>query len=321
MNWKKVFLVLVVLFTFLGVGAMLSNVQSREADQLLEAHGMGNNSRYIYIKKKIKISSFLKYLTRNYEHKDIALHLDNKKKKSQVLVWTNHQVIPLSTEDGRYFAPDDFKGKLSFAVIGPDLKASKVETQGNTYLVLNKRYYPVIGELKSYHKIEQNKYYLSTGIDQPTAQETINNYRVVIDASSKTITQIARHYKTKIATPDFVRDHQIHRFSIFKEISLIVLFWIIAMISNALIGIMQWRQVKVTHLRGSLLRNWLLNRGSRLILIEAVLGFIAYFFLRHHAFFRRTDHLIELLIISWLLASIAYVVTWLYLHRKDKKIA
>lgn len=321
MNWKKIFLIIIVLFTFLGAGAMLSNVQSREADQLLEAHGMGNSSRYIYIKKNITVSSFLEYLTHNYKHRDIALHLDNKKKKNQVLVWANHQVIPLSTEDGRYFAPDDFKGKLSFAVIGPDLKATKVETQGNTYLVLNKRYYPVIGELKNYHKIEQNKYYLSTGIEQPTAKEKIRNYRIVIDASNKTIEQIAYHYDSKIAIPKFVKYHQIHRFSVFREIFLIILFWIIAMISNALIAIMQWRQVKLTHLRGSLLRNWLLNRGSRLILIEALLGFVAYFFLYHHAFFRRTDHLIELLIISWLLTSIAYVLTWLYLHRKDKRIA
>lgn len=321
MNLKKIFLICVVLLTFLGVGSMLSNVQSREADQLLEAHGMGNNSRYININKEVPVSTFLDYLTRNFKHRRIAIHLDNKKKKNQVLVWANHQVIPLSTENGRYFSPDDFKGQVSFAVIGPDLAASKLQTQGNTYLELNKRYYAVIGELKNYHKIEQNKYYLSTGIHQPTAKKKINDYRVVIDASSKTISQIARHYHSKIGTPNFVRYHQIHRFSIIKEISMIVLFWLIAMLSNILIGIMQWRQVKLTHLRGSLLRNWLLNRGSRLILIEALLSFVAYFFLRHHAFFRRSDHLIELLIISWLLAAIAYVLTWLHLRRREKRIA
>lgn len=317
MNWKKIILIFIVFLTFLGTGTMLSNIQSREADQLLEAHGMTNNSRYLYINRKTKVSSFLSYLDKNFKKAKIVLHLDNKKQKNQVLVWANHQMIPLSTENGRYFAPDDFRGQISFAVIGPNTEVKQLQTQGNTYLILGKRYYSVIGELKNYHKIEQNKYYLSTGIKQPTSQVPLKSYRIVIDSTSKTIGRIATHYQAQIYMPKFVKIHQIHRFSILKEIVLALLFWFIAVICNALIAVMERRQVKLTHLKGSLLRNWLINRGCRLILIEGILNIGAYFFLHSHAFYRRTDHLIELLLLSYFVVILAYFFTWLYLRRKE----
>lgn len=320
MNWKKIILLLVVFLTFLGTGVMLSNVQSREANQLIEAHGMSNNTRYLDSKHKETVSSFLCYLSTNFKKNRIGLHLDNKHKDGQVLVWANRQVIPLSTESGRYFYPDDFQGQVSFAVIGPDPKVKRMETQGNTYLIINKRYYSVIGQLKNYHNLEKNKYYLSTGIKQPTARDSLRHYRIVMDASDKVITKVARHYHAQIKIPAFVHSHQIHRFSIIKEIFLILLFWLLAAFCNALIAVMEWRQVNFTHLKGELLRNWFINRGSRLILIESVLAIFAYFFLRGHAFFRRSDHLIELLILNWLIAVGAYLWYLIRLRRKEKKI-
>lgn len=318
MNWKKLFLLLVILLTFLGTGAMLSNVQSREADQLLEAHGMSNNTRYLRLRSKRSISSFLLYLRQNFKKNRIGLHLDNKQKKGQVLVWANHQPIPLSTESGRYFDPDDFRGQISFAVIGPNPQVKKMETQGNIYLILNKRYYSVIGQLKNYRQIEENKYYLSTGVDQPTARASLTHYRVVMDASSKVIKKVARHYHANIETPAFVRAHQIHRFSVIKEICLILLFWLLAAWCNLLLASIDWRQISRTHLKGDLLRNWFINRGTRLVLIEGVIAIGAYFFLRGHAFFRRSDHLVELLFINWLLAVVCYVWTLIRLHRKEE---
>lgn len=314
-------MLLAILLTFLGTGAMLSNIQSREANQLIEAHGMSNNTRYLYTKQKEKVSCFLRYLSTNFKKNRIGLHLDNKQKKGQVLVWANRQVIPLSTENGRYFYPDDFQGQVSFAVIGPAPQVKRMETQGNTYLIINKRYYSVIGQLKNYHNLEKNKYYLSTGINQPTARDSLVRYRIVMDASNKVIKKAARHYHAKIETPAFVRSHQIHRFSIMKEISLIFLFWLLAAFCNILIATMEWRQVSLTHLKGDLLRNWFINRSTRLVLIEGLLAVLAYFFLRWHAFFRRSDHLVELLLLDWLLAVGVYLWYLIRLRRKEKKSA
>lgn len=92
---------------------MLSNVESSYADELLEAHGLTNDTRYFRINSDEKISSLLKYLDKKYAHHQIQLHLDNNYEKKQVLVWANHAATSLPTESGRYFAPDDFKGQIS----------------------------------------------------------------------------------------------------------------------------------------------------------------------------------------------------------------
>lgn len=321
MNWKKLLLILIVLASFLGTGALLSNIQSREADQLLEAHGMSNNTRYLYLKRNEKIRTFLIYLEHNFKHHHVQLHLDSRQQPGQILVWANYNAPGLDTEEGRYFALDDFSGCVSFAVTGPDPYVPQLNTQGNTYLHLNQRYYSVIGKLKDYQKVEQHKYYISTGVDQPTAQASLRHYRLIIDAASPTIQKISQHYHALVALPSFVKNHQIQRFSVIKEIMLILLLWFVAAGANILLMLMEWRQIQQTHLKGSLLHNWLLNRSCRLVLIEGVLGVLAYAFLRGHAFFRRTDHLAELIFLSWLFAVGTYLLLAYHLWRKEKELA
>lgn len=46
MNYKKILLLLLPLIAFLGMGTMLSNIESGYADELLEAHGLTNNTRF-----------------------------------------------------------------------------------------------------------------------------------------------------------------------------------------------------------------------------------------------------------------------------------
>lgn len=322
MNWKKISFILIVFLTFLGTGIMLSNVQSREADQLLEAHGMGNGTRYFYTNNSEKISDFLHYLNQNYPKVRLQIHFDNQQNQDQVLVWANHSLQKLPTQSGRYFAPDDFKGSISFAVLGPDSKNNVIERQGNRYVHVGQNYYSVIGEFKNYHQSEQKKYYLTTGINQSTADCPLSNYRIVIDCSNKNVLrEIAKKYQASLKTPSFVKRHQIYRFSVIREILLILLFWVIAMLANGLIATMEWRQVQLSHLKGSLYRNWLINRGLRLILIESLLEVIAYAFLRWRAFFSKPNHLIELLILNWLVAISAYLIVWLFLKWKEKKNA
>ena len=40
MNFKKIFLLRILLLSFLEIGTMLSNIESSYADELLEAHGL-----------------------------------------------------------------------------------------------------------------------------------------------------------------------------------------------------------------------------------------------------------------------------------------
>lgn len=69
MNYKKILLLFTIFLCLLGIGAVLSNVQSREANQLLEAHGLSNNTRYIDIDNNQSVEDFLKYLDKTYHNK------------------------------------------------------------------------------------------------------------------------------------------------------------------------------------------------------------------------------------------------------------
>lgn len=322
MNWKKVSFIFIVFLTFLATGFLLSNVQSREADQQLEAHGMSNNTRYFYPKGDEKIQDFLLYLTKHYPKSKIQLHLENKKDKEQVLVWSNHNVQALPTQSGHYFNLEDFKGQVSFAVLGPDTVKNILEVQNNRYVIYHQRYYSVIGEFKNYHQKEQTNYYLTTGTNQPTAQFKLKNYRVLFDCNYRsTLTKVAKNYHAQLKVPAFVRTHQQYRFSVIKEIVLIILLWVLALLSNMLIASMQWRQVRLTHLKGKLLHNWIFNRGLRLILIETLLALAAWLLLRWYAFFNKPDHLTLLLMMDWLVAVFSYLLTWIMLYWREKKNA
>ncbi|RHW54648.1 hypothetical protein [Lactobacillus bombicola] len=321
MKFKKIIIFVTIFLSLLGIGSMLSNIQSREADQLLEAYGLSNNTRYIEVKNNQTISSFLTYLQKNYAKYKIQLHFKSKIDPKQTLIWANHNVITLPTESGRYFTADDFQGRVSFAVLSLNAKVQTLATQGNEYVVLDNSYYSVIGTLKHYHQMKQNGYYLSTGPKQPTGKAKLTNYIIIIDSSSKMINKLASRYKVKIKTPVFVKNHQIHKFSIIREISLVIVFTIIAMSCSTLLALFDWSVVKNTALTGQLLHNWLFNRGVRTILLESALVLGAYLFLSWHAFISKPQQMILLLLLSWFLIIAAYSYTVLQHLRKGKKHA
>ncbi|MDF7682692.1 hypothetical protein PT287_04025 [Lactobacillus sp. ESL0679] len=318
MKFKKLGLIIVFFLALLGIGSMLSNVQSHEADQLLEAYGLSNNTRYIEINTEQKVNTFLRYLTQNYPKNKIQVHLERRGTSHQTLIWANHTIISLPTESGRYFSADDFKGQVSFAVLGLNAKVKTLKTQGNQYVVLHHKYYSVIGTLKHYRQMKQDGYYLSTGPKQPTGEFKLENYQIIIDASDKVIRKIAAHYGGKVRTPLFVKKHQIHRFSVIREILLIIMFGIIAIICNLLLALIDWQTVKRTNLAGNLLRNWFINRGIRLILTELLVTVGAYLFLCWRAFYSKPDHLMWLLAFSWFLIIWGYIFGIFYLSRKER---
>ena len=321
MKFKKIILVIIIFLSFLGIGSMLSNVQSREADQLLEAYGLSNNTRYIEIKNKQNVRSFLLYLQKKYPRNKIQVHMTCRSKKNQTLVWSNHDVLNLPTESGRYFTKDDFKGRVSFAVLGLNAKVPTYKVQGNEYVYLNKKYYTVVGTLKHYRQMKQDSYYLSTSPKQPTGKFKLRDYQIIIDSSNKVIRQIAKHYGVKAKIPLFVKNHQIHQFSIIREILFIIVFLLIASFSNLVLAFIDWKTVKSTHLKGNLLRNWLINHGIRILLIEVLVTISAYFFLIWRTFLSKPQHLIWLLTGCWIIISIIYSICILHLSRKDQNNA
>ena len=321
MKFKKIILIIIIFLSFLGIGSMLSNVQSREANQLLEAYGLSNNTRYIEVKNNQEVRTFLTYLKKRYSHNKIQVHMTSKAKKNQTLVWSNHNVLKLPTESGRYFTKDDFKGQVSFAVLGLNAKVPTLKAQGNEYVYINKKYYTVIGTLKHYRQMKQNGHYLTASPKQPTGKFKLRDYQIIIDSSNKVIQQIAKHYGVKAKTPVFVKNHQIHQFSIIREILFILIFLLIASASNIILVFMDWKTVQQTNLKGSLLHNWLINHGIRILLIELVVTFGAYFFLISRKFVSKPQHLIWLLMTSWVIISIFYALSILHLLRKEKNNA
>jgi hypothetical protein len=318
MKFKKAILLLIIFLSLLGVGSMLSNIQSQEADQLLEAYGLSNNTCYFEVENKQTIGAFLVYLQKKYPKNKIQLHLANKNEPNQTLVWSNYNIINLPTESGRYFEVDDFKGRVTFAVLGLNSKAATLKTQGNQYLKLNNNYYSVIGTFKHYRQMKQTGYYLTTGPKQPTGQFKLKNYVIIIDSSPKVIRHLAAHYHVKAKVPAFVKKHQIHRFSIIREIIFMIFFGLIIMLCNVLLAMIEWATSKQTHLSGNLLNNLLVNRGIRIILIELLLTLSAYLFLNWRTFLSKQQHLFWLLSICWLVAFISYCYTLFYLWRKEK---
>lgn len=320
MNFKKIFLLLVPLLAFLGIGTMLSNIESGYADELLEAHGLTNNTRYFRTNSDESISSFLRYLDKNYAHHQIQLHLDSNYESKQVLVWANQSVKSLPTETGRYFSLDDFKGKVSFAILGPSVNVNLLNVQNNKYVVLGQNYYSVIGEFKDYPQVEMDKYYLSTGIDQPTARDQLKNYRIVIDSTPGVIEKVAKHYHGTIHVPSFVQEHHRDRLSVVPTILLLVVCVLVGIISNVLLAILIKQQANLTRLHGDLLRNWVINRSIRLFMIEGIFAVVSYVFLRWHAFYSSYVSLSITLLCSWILCILAFCAEIYYLMRKDRKL-
>ena len=319
MNIRKIFLTLIIILSLLGSGTILSKIQSKEADQLLETYGLSNNTRYFYINSDRQIKDFLTHLDNRYEKATIQIHFDNKYEADQVLVWANNNIIAQPTENGRYFSIDDFSGQVPVVVLGPDSAANITEVQGNRYLKLDDRYYTVIGEFKNYHQIEQDSYYLTTGINQPTATGKLKDYRIIIDAPEHIIRQVAKHYHTQMYIPKFVTTHRNNRFSTIKEVILIALIVLIGVVANILVATVYWRQSKSTHLRDDLLRNWIMNRSIRYILFEALLDVGVYILLSWRAFYSYPSHFAILSLIEFILFMVSYVLTYFYLSRKEIK--
>ena len=198
MKIKRLILLIISFLAFLGLGLILSRQQSQRADQVLSNNGLSSTYYVFNPKKKHNIKQFLTYINKNSSHDKVQIHFESDYIPDRVLIWANYNLKsqPLAKGSSRYFSKNDFDGTIPFAVISSDTKDRVVTLQNNHYLKENNDYVTIIGELKKNNESQNGQavYYLSTGINQPTAKESITNYKVVVDGLNKNEANALQHY-------------------------------------------------------------------------------------------------------------------------------
>ena len=198
MKIKRLILLIISFLAFLGLGLILSRQQSQRADQVLSNNGLSSTYYVFNPKKKHNIKQFLTYVNKNFSHDKVQIHFESDYIPDRVLIWANYNLKsqPLAKGSSRYFSKNDFDGTIPFAVISSDTKDRVVTLQNNHYLKENNDYVTIIGELKKNNESQNGQavYYLSTGINQPTAKESITNYKVVVDGLNKNEANALQHY-------------------------------------------------------------------------------------------------------------------------------
>ncbi|MGO2723175.1 MAG: hypothetical protein ACTIAG_05495 [Lactobacillus sp.] len=314
-KYQKYLLLIVLLVSLLIQGIMLSNIQSRLADDLLEAHGLSNNSRYLELSSRKSVSSFLRTL-KPYRTA-IQVHLENQYERGQVLVWSNQSVTSMPTYVGHYFTSDDFQGMVSFAVVEYGSRLNTKEVQGNKYLIVGRTYYAVIGQLKPLKAVSANQYFLSTGVDQPTGKTTIANYRVLIDSSNRVISKIAKQYHAKVTSPAFVKAHHHHRWSFAGEFMVIAVLILLGLAIHYWLANQNWRRINRLGQSPQDCWQYFVRVGMRFGLLTALLAIISYFFLSFHAFYSAIVLLASLFLLNLILSNLAYFITGLKLRNRE----
>lgn len=269
MNWRKIYLFIIIFICFLVSGFLIANIQSRIGEQVMAAHGLSNDSRVFISHKKEKIGHFLSWLQKRETHQHVQLHLSSLKNKREVLIWANYNISALPLDDGHYFSKDDFNGQTSFAVIPSHMTQDVITRQNNQYLKYRHYFISVIGSLKT----NSSNFYITTGPLQLNAHDNLKHYEITCDSKDTSLQhKIAAHLHTQEQLPDFVRQHKQYQLTSVLPISLFVIILLsLAVIISGFIASVIAKEAKLTALHGTLLINWLINRSLRTVLIEALI--------------------------------------------------
>ena len=250
------------------------------------------------------------------------MQFKSKEDKNQVLIWSRKTgtstTFPVSS--GRFFSEDDFKGRVTIAAVSPSSAASQIKTQGNTYLIANGQYYSVVGSLKAVPYQSSKAYYLTTGVKQETGQSRINHFTLYVDASSQTIGKIASHLKSETYWPDFVKQGRQRRLTLLMPEALLILFLLgVGVLLMGLIAWLTWKETDLSHVKGDLLPNLLLNRSGRFIVFMVLEVFVSYFLLVWKAYYSNQSILGLLLLGTVVVELVVYVGMMVYMYRKGKQ--
>ncbi|WP_256979022.1 hypothetical protein [Lactobacillus taiwanensis] len=277
MKIKRIILLIISFLTFLGLGLILSRHQSQRADQVLNNNGLSSTYYVFNPKKKHNIKQLLTHVNEKYFRDKVQIHFESDYIPDRVLIWANYNLKsqPLAKGSSRYFTKSDFTGSIPFAVISADTKSRVVILQNNHYLKENNDYVTIIGELKKNNESQNGQavYYLSTGINQPTAKESILNYKVVVDGLNRNEANSLHHYLGgKMQVVDFSKTYnKQHGISPTKKLIGAIFCAVVALIVAALEAILAENPVNLKFVPGKIWTNLLADTGLRFFLADGII--------------------------------------------------
>ena len=325
MKIKRLILLIISFLAFLGLGLILSRQQSQRADQVLSNNGLSSTYYVFNPKKKHNIKQFLTYVNKNFSHDKVQIHFESDYIPDRVLIWANYNLKsqPLAKGSSRYFSKNDFDGTIPFAVISSDTKDRVVTLQNNHYLKENNDYVTIIGELKKNNESQNGQavYYLSTGINQPTAKESITNYKVVVDGLNKNEANALQHYlRGSMQIKDFSKTYN-RQHGISPTIKLIgVIFCVvIALIVAAIAAVLAENPVNLKYVSSKIWAHLLADSGLRFFLANGIIVILTSLGLQTWSFYSNHSQLYVLFLIVFAMQIITYVLMLLLIKIKKEK--
>mgnify|MGYP004478576699 FL=1 len=325
MKIKRLILLIISFLAFLGLGLILSRQQSQRADQVLSNNGLSSTYYVFNPKKKHNIKQFLTYINKNSSHDKVQIHFESDYIPDRVLIWANYNLKsqPLAKGSSRYFSKNDFDGTIPFAVISSDTKDRVVTLQNNHYLKENNDYVTIIGELKKNNESQNGQavYYLSTGINQPTAKESITNYKVVVDGLNKNEANALQHYlRGSMQIKDFSKTYnRQHGSSPTKKLIGAIFCVVIALIVAAIAAVLAENPVNLKYVPGKIWAHLLADSGLRFFLANGIIVILTSLGLQTWSFYSNHSQLYVLFLIVFAMQIITYVLMLLLIKFKKEK--
>ena len=325
MKIKRLILLIISFLAFLGLGLILSRQQSQRADQVLSNNGLSSTYYVFNPKKKHNIKQFLTYVNKNFSHDKVQIHFESDYIPDRALIWANYNLKsqPLAKGSSRYFSKNDFDGTIPFAVISSDTKDRVVTLQNNHYLKENNDYVTIIGELKKNNESQNGQavYYLSTGINQPTAKESITNYKVVVDGLNKNEANALQHYlRGSMQIKDFSKTYnRRHGSSPTKKLIGAIFCVVIALIVAAIAAVLAENPVNLKYVPGKIWAHLLADSGLRFFLANGIIVILTSLGLQTWSFYSNHSQLYVLFLIVFAMQIITYVLMLLLIKIKKEK--
>lgn len=325
MKLKRLILLIISFVTFLGLGMILSRQQSQRADQVLNNNGLSSTYYVFKSKKKHNIKQLLNYVNKNFAHDKVQIHFESDYVPDRVLIWANYNLKsqPLAKGSSRYFTKSDFDGSIPFAVISADTKSKVVTLQNNHYLKENNDYVTIIGELKRNNESQNGQavYYLSTGINQPTAKESITNYKIVVDGLNKNEANSMHAYlKGNMQTKDFSKTYnRQHGISPTKKLIAAILCVVIALVVAAIAAVLAENPVNLKFVPGKIWAHLLADSGLRFFLANGIVVLLTSLGLQTWKFYSNHSQLYILFLVVFAMQIITYVLMLLAIKIKKEK--
>ena len=325
MKIKRLILLIISFLAFLGLGLILSRQQSQKADQVLSNNGLSSTYYVFNPKKKNNIKQFLTYVNKKFSHDKVQIHFESDNIPDRVLIWANYNLKsqPLAKGSSRYFSKNDFDGTIPFAVISSDTKDRVVTLQNNHYLKENNDYVTIIGELKKNNESQNGEavYYLSTGINQPTAKESITNYKVVVDGLNKNEANTLQHYlRGSMQIKDFSKTYnRQHGISPTKKLIGAILCVVIALIVAAIAAVLAENPVNLKYVSSKIWAHLLADSGLRFFLANGIIVILTSLGLQTWNFYSNHSQLYVLFLIVFAMQIITYVLMLLLIKIKKEK--